>query len=555
MASPRPVLKRQGSKVRFSRGEMSPVGTMASDSTVHGVHGQHSYMPQPSQQQRQQASGQYTDDEGSVYDGNQYPYSEDISLAPSQDPSMVGNQAYYRQVDHREEEDEQSIHPHDSSSQRFDNSARDLGAPIPPDGYTATPPRVGTTRRATNTAQHRPQLDNLYAGPEASERFNPPPDQRARVEDVSPRGSVVGGYEQQYNQTPNRQPYNVPMNGSPQARPPSAMRSHYQQGAPPRLDSQPRYDQNGQYDQGRDGAYRGSTPARMSQLNVGTPSRRVDPQQQRHSVPDGSPHVNEAQYGSPRSPPQGIRRYPEYEDAAVAHQQRLSAAPPYQSPRNSYGNKTDVFSTPQGGRQDWDNKQPVQPNQYRHDSDATLNGAYNEKEGFENYTMGGGKSYGRPRAMSDDSGRSVAPGRKDEKDSKASMKRRTTREMENDDDDGSSYKVKGGVFSQLLRLTGRSSTLRRRISSRGASSVNGGQDLPTMKSLGLKKVNSTASTVFGADELDPDDPRVTGQKKKKRRNSWSDIPFGKGEDSGLGGKRNRRASIQYHVAGESDYQP
>jgi hypothetical protein len=76
-----------------------------------------------------------------------------------------------------------------------------------------------------------------------------------------------------------------------------------------------------------------------------------------------------------------------------------------------------------------------------------------------------------------------------------------------------------------------------------------------MKSLGLHKVGSTASTTFGAGELDNEDPRVTGVKPQKqdgRRASFSDMLFKRDvEDDGVfTGKRKRRASIQRHVAGE-----
>lgn len=77
-----------------------------------------------------------------------------------------------------------------------------------------------------------------------------------------------------------------------------------------------------------------------------------------------------------------------------------------------------------------------------------------------------------------------------------------------------------------------------------------------MHNLRLKRVGSTASTTFGAYELDQEDPRVTGQKPAtKRRASLSDMLYSAGSNlgrDGSGGRRKRRASIQRHVAGQSD---
>lgn len=90
------------------------------------------------------------------------------------------------------------------------------------------------------------------------------------------------------------------------------------------------------------------------------------------------------------------------------------------------------------------------------------------------------------------------------------------------------------------------------MNSRAASTQAG--ELPTMKSLGLKRVGSSVSTAWGDDELDQYDPRITGQKKKKgRSNSLSNLPFMRRNSSdGASTIRNkRRSSIQYHVAGAS----
>jgi len=126
------------------------------------------------------------------------------------------------------------------------------------------------------------------------------------------------------------------------------------------------------------------------------------------------------------------------------------------------------------------------------------------------------------------------------------MRRRTTREVEEDDTDF--YHVISGVLIQLFRL-GRSQTLRRRVSIQRSE---GPGELPTMRSLNLKRGESTATTAFGAEELDDEDPRVSGQKKNKnRRNRFGDFVSSMSTDGDTGGKKTRRASITYYVASAS----
>ena len=510
MASPRPVLKRSNSKVRFSRADMSPVGTMASDSTVHGVHGQHSRPPQTGPGTGA-PSDPYAYDQGQgAYDINSYPFSEDISLstsnAPEDHPLSGHAGGYYREVASEDE-----LHPHDSQSQQYQSN----------DGYTATPSRVGGSRQ-WGVAQ-RPGLDTLLSA-----------DQLTQMDgDVSPRGSTAGGI-------PYENPSRAAYQGSPHARPASALRSSLVMPSHP----------PGSPQRGADGDYPGS-PLRGSAIRASVPNMHTSPrrvlEQHRGSAPPefGSPTMGSPRFGSPRgSPNPAIRRYPEYEQAGPGvGLDRLSPVPPYGSPRSSFNRP----APPYAQERDWDEARRNERYGGRHDSDTTLQGEYDDgkpalgsdrRGGGHDEKGHGGKNYRRARSMSSDSGKSVAEG----------MRRRTTREVEDDEE---SYRVKGGVFSQLLRLTGRSNTLRRRVSSRGASSMGGAGELPTMKSLGLKRAQSGASTIFGTEELDRDDPRVTGQKKTaRRRNSWSDLPFSRTSNSGAaGGERKRRASIQFHVAG------
>ena len=498
MSSPnRPALRRQDSKVRFSRGDMSPVGTMASDSTVHGVH--HHYHHDDPQ------------DEQELYDANSYPFTNETSRSED-------NGGFYRGVS----EDEMTLDPHDSQSQRYGDYDEPVRAP---DVYTSTPPRVGT-RRWTNSQQQRPPLDTLLSE-EAVEQVN-----NSSNMIISPRGStIVGNYDSPSGPPPqNRSPYQH----SPQTRPSSALRASLVipsngPGSPQRVKPQEAVIERLDYPRG--------SPARLSMPNIGaTPPRRIA-EQHRSSAPNGSPIIGSPQFGSPsprqpvrQSPtpdaynrPQGYRRYDDYDRPT----DRLSPVPPYQSPRNSGAFQGDG----------WDREHRYA--QGRHDSDSTL-----RNDLFEKRKYGPGEyeekakssprpdqDYRRSRSMSDET-------------RGGDMRRRTTREMEGDTE---SYHVKGGVFSQLLRLTGRSATLRRRVSSQRSAAPG---DLPTMKSLGLRRVDSAVSTAFGADELDPDDPRVTGQKKTRRRSSFSELPFMRSlsTDGDVTGKKKRRASIQLHVA-------
>ena len=485
---------------------MSPVGTMASDSTVHGVH--HHHQPPPRVQP----------EEEELYDDNSYAFSNGASHdMPASD---VGG--YYQSVG---EEDEVTLHPHDSQSQRYAEYDETIA-----DGYTSTPSRVAA-RRWTNSPQARPGLATMM-------------DQHAvqshPTDMVSPRGStVVGDY-------PPSTPPRPSFQHSPQTRPTSALRSSLVMpsnapGSPQRMTPHEAVIERIDYPRG--------SPARSSMPNIGsTPPRRVI-EQHRVSAPNASPVVGSPQYGSPRqvlqqSPnPDVFTRspgYKQYDEYYRRVDRRLSPVPPYQSPRNS-----GAFPA------DWDRR----PGTGRRDSDTTLQGEYNEKSQYR------GDSNGR-RNYAEKSRYSPQPDQDYglERDSKrpddyrrqrgmstdsisGDMRRRTTREVEDDSD----YQVKGGVFSQLLRLTGRSSTLRRRVSSQ-RSAVPG--QIPTMKSLGLRRADSGVSTTFGADELDTDDPRVTGQKKKARRSSFGDLPFMRtmSMDGGVAGPKKRRASIQFHVA-------
>ncbi|WVQ96776.1 hypothetical protein IAU59_003883 [Kwoniella sp. CBS 9459] len=531
----RPVLKpgdRQNSKVRFSRDELAPIRSDPSDFLP-------SHDPTPA---RPSIVSTYEDaPEGDYYDTDaSFPFhAEPVELSESvDDPNQYPQHAmyaqggapagYYREVPGEDMQD-------DTSHYDYHPQAHTVTA-AHGDGYTSTPPRV--TGRRWSSAQHRPTLDTLHSAEE--DLYNP-------TITSSPRASQV------------IQPNDIP---SPYARPRSALRSSLVQrdrGVDQFQQSQQQQNHIGsprqlytEYDQQ-------PTPpriARASAPHIGyTPPRRML-EQHRFSVPSaGSPRQ-----ASPRLSPSPDVFSPSqaqgHRGSINSQTQRYSPAPPYpveeewNDRRGSRGRGGD-----DGKDRMWEEgereREGEKDNRFRYDgghndSDETL---YEEKVSSKSKYSPAPR--GRQRSLSDSSRLNPNHDSRDQ----GGMRRRTTRQLEedDDDDDSRSYHVKGGVFSQLLRLTGRTNTMRRRISSRsgfgGASSGPG--LLPTMKSLGLRRLDSRTSTTCGAEELDPDDPRVTGQKKKKnRRNSLSDLPFMRTDtsESGMTYKRKRRASIQLHVA-------
>ncbi|OCF43967.1 hypothetical protein I317_02237 [Kwoniella heveanensis CBS 569] len=533
----RPALKpgdRQNSKVRFSRDELAPIRSDPSDFLP-------SHGGDPTSSARPSIVSTYEDaPEGDYYDTDaSFPFhAEPVELSESVDgPSEhqryamhaqgdQQNAGYYREVPGDEVDD--------MSHYEMQSQAQQVPAATHGDGYTSTPPRV--TGRRWSSAQHRPTLDTLHSAEE--ELYNP-------IVTSSPRASQI------------IQPNEVP---SPYARPRSALRSSLVQRdrAMDQFQQQQQQANVGSPRQLYAESDQQPTPpriARASAPHIGyTPPRRML-EQHRFSVPSaGSPH-----HGSPRLSPNPDVFSPSqsqgHRGSINSQTQRYSPAPPYpveeewNDRRGSRGRGGD-----DGKDRLWDEddreRDRVKDRKFRYDgghndSDETL---YEEKVSAKSKYSSSPR--GRQRSLSDSSRLNPNHDSRDQ----GGMRRRTTRQLEeDDDDDASAYHVKGGVFSQLLRLTGRTNTMRRRISSRsgmgGASSGPG--LLPTMKSLGLRRLDSRASTTCGADELDADDPRVTGQKKKKnRRNSLSDLPFMRTDtgDSGMTYKRKRRASIQLHVA-------
>lgn len=497
MAQPqptRPILRRQSSKVRFSRGDnMSPVGTMVSDSDLRPGVG-------PAQQST--TANNNGNQQAAVYDVNSYPFevTTEISLSQSQDRG--------RDVP----EDQVPLNPYAQQ-----------------DHYTATPPRPSTVRRSTGPVPvpgiqapvHRPTLDALVPGPYGSA-------------EISPRNTTgVDSYEM------------PPVHNSPAQRPSSVLRPSIVANYP-----SPQRAEQAEY-QPPQGSPRAARPSMPPQSPAQQAQRRMYDQHQAQHRPSAP-----AVMGSPRESPRpdtytqyrpsvapGYRRN-EYEERSG-----ITPGPTYGSPRHGYFERPHYgpthdyghghsYGQPQDGRYRRLEDEPVERGRY--DSDATLQGdAYDEKY---RKPSGGAPPPRRPRSMSDTS-------------DPRHMHRKSTKDFE--DAEEGTYTVKGGIFSQLLRLGRGNNTMRRRQSSRGiALSSRGtsacGDELPTMQTLGLKKIGSTASTTYGGDELDEEDPRVTGQKPARRRSSFSDMLFKgsqMGED-GMAGRRKRRASIQKHVACE-----
>ncbi|KAK8858427.1 hypothetical protein IAR55_002654 [Kwoniella newhampshirensis] len=506
----RPVLKpgdRKDSKVRFSREELAPVHTDPSD-----------FLPHHDQTASARSSIQRDDE---YHDSNSYPFSaEPIELSESQDLGEAQNHlqsaSHYCAVADGEGE---QITFHHSGERSYEVTQPQS------DGYTPSPVRVGSRR--WSSAQHRPTLDTLLSAEDV--------DDYHRFQSISPRNSQVV-----------QQTYDASV-GNPYTRPPSVLRSSIANTNT--AHASPRQQQPYAETDHPPSPYR-SARASAPALNH-TPPRRVF-DQHRYSIPTGSPNVP-----SPRPAPtpdmysSGFKRY--------EGERRLTPAPPYPSEeewnRNGGHDRDRERDREREQDREWQDMRDQDRDRQREldrkhgnpekrsDSDETL---YDEKRGCGKYPPDNRQTR-RQRSLSDTSKLNIPSPHS------GGMRRRTTREVEEDDDE-STYHVKGGVFSQLLRLTGRTNTMRRRMSSKsgaGASSAGPGT-LPTMKSLGLRRLDSTASTIYGGDELDMDDPRITGQKKKRgRRNSLSDLPFMRtetGDSMGPYGRRKRRASIQLHVA-------
>lgn len=497
--SPRPALKRQSSKVRFSRGDMSPVGTMVSDNDGQGGATLHQSGPTAPPV----LHNPFRDLNQDAYEINSYSFdgSTEIALSQSRDQAPNDNNGRYRGVP----SEDASFNPYED-------------APEDHDPYTTAPPRMSARRypgsgaNTTPTQAHRPTLDSLL----------PINDMRYASAEISPRNTAgMDSYVM------------PPVHTSPAPRPASALRPSLVNNFPSPKRSMQQNNPESDYAEYQ----QQNSPRARASIPASAPRRIMEQQQARQSIPQSAPR-DMLQMGSPRnnqSPrPEPFRPGPGYRRNEYEERTGLTPGPTYQRPSYFSQNHTQYDQYQQDDRQ-------------RYDSQATLTGddQYNEKYAQKKYSTDS-QPPRRQRAMSDTS---------DSRD----MRRRSTKELE--DAETGTYTVKGGVFSQLLRLTGRS--MRRRQSSRGIAASSratscAGEDLPTMKSLGLHKVGSTASTTFGPGELDNEDPRITGVKPGKmqinRRASFSDMLFKRDtEDADEGvftGKRKRRASIQRHVAGE-----
>jgi len=493
--SPRPVLKRQSSKVRFSRGDMSPVGTMVSDTDNQGE----STLHQSGPVHPPALINPFRDLNSEAYDIDSYPFgaSTEIALSQSQDNGTSMNT---------------NINTQNNGYRGVPTNNPYEDAPGEQDTYTTAPPRMSSRRfpannNTTPTQGHRPTLDALLP-------HNHMPYSSA---EISPRNTAgMDSYIM------------PPVHTSPAPRPASALRPSLVNNYPSPQQRPVHQEMEGQYADYHDGS-----PRVRASIPASAPRRLME--QQRPSMQQGSPR-DSGQIGSPRNhqsprPSEQFRPGPGYRRNEYEDRTGLTPGPTYNRPSYFAQTHQDYPQRPTDERQ-------------RYDSQATLTGdePYQEKKYSSDRP-----SISRPRASSDTSDRE--------------MRRRSTKELE--DAENGTYAVKGGVFSQLLRLTTGRNSMRRRQSSRGIAASSratscAGDEVPTLKSLGLHKTGSIASTTFGAGELDSEDPRVTGVKPQpfNRRASFSDMLFKRDvEDDGVfTGKRKRRASIQRHVAGESPCQ-
>ncbi|RXK38545.1 hypothetical protein M231_04177 [Tremella mesenterica] len=534
MSSPQqnnpPEVRRQ-SVVRFSRGDRSPIGTMASDSTINGPH----VHPTPLQLQQAQARAR-----------QQQQNQQQQYLQQQQ-------QQLQQQLEFQQQQQQQRQDASPRASQTY------LGAPLepshlPPRGQSPgsqqsieegqpPPGQRSPQSQATTNIQHYsqeafdgatyPLTSEVSLGPtEAGSDYYGVGDDR---ETLAPGDSESVRYVQLQEMEDS---YTAP----PQRVIRGGRQSETNNNPPLELSPRSTIDAQGYEDYRTYVARQQQSPS--GQLHPSSPLRGPVVQDQGYLSPLSLPasqaprgfrdsrlsRINvqigdEDIRGSPRaSPSRGAQgdMYNQQNNPNIPHRPSLGPAPAYSSPRGSLGTMP-YYVLDDMRRASWTREQAA-------------NLVYPDER--VQPTVPHRKDRHRPRSLS----HSRRP-------SDQAMRRRTTREMEDDDEDDS-YKVKGGFMSSLLRLTGQgSSTMRRRLSSKAGSEVETRPRNPRRPS--LKKNDSFASTVFGADELEEDDPRLTEKQKKKRSHSISDF-FNKKDDYGsdagsVASRRPRRASIQVHV--------
>ena len=505
----RPGMRRHSSAVRFSRGDRSPIGTLTSDDSTQGV------ARPPNQSAPHDQSG--------AYDVNAYPVVSETSASGYTNP-------YYNS-----EADDTELESRTQRESAASSETITPGSRIQVDPYTATPPRV-STRRMTNPSAATPP-------PEVRQQFATPPGVHRDDEMVSPRSNP--------SEWDSPRPDWQPQSATPARRPlpsDSLAQSPRQPGTPsdwgsPRAQWQPQPPS--------------PSPARLpSALKNASPA--MQPYTGNSYSPSASPFMGSQQrypefptrrptetrpspaFGPPGADAQpGFRQYDA--DDSTPPEAQAPLYPPTQAQMPFGHHEENVPAEPRFSLSEWQEYQRQQQRRSEHDPDDgqrrqqqwQSDGRHDSDETLrDGYTVNSEKPplpQGDGRYLQADDG---------------SMRRRTTREME---DDEQSYQVKGGVFSQLLRLAGRSNTqLRRRQMSQGTSSQGEGE-APTMSNLGIRsRASSVASTLFHGEEIELEDPRMTGKKPKHKRPTWEETGYTHTDAHG----RRRKSSIQLHVASE-----
>ena len=492
----RPTPRRHSSQVRFSRVDKPPIGTLTSEDSSQGG-SDRTYVPS-----RPNKMDPRSRDADGPYDVNK--------LSNPSAPQSPANRAPYAGSYYNSEADDTEA----DVARRFPGADHGIAENNHRDSYTATPPRIANRRMSI--ADRDVPVDPISTRP--SQTFATPPTAAIATvdEDISPCSTVPNEWSWQRSPTPaGRSP--TPANGrspTPAGRP-SAMKqpspnplTHY--AGPPNISP-----------------YMGSPQPRQGSVAEYTVHPRSD--SIGREMPPRSP-----QYGSPKpNMMAGYRRYDE-KDPYSGH-----SPVPNQSVPGSPRPSALAAAAPPGELRlsvsEWEDYQRQQMRQSngRHDSDETLQGGPYPDDKSKLPPQG---AYISPCPNDP---RYLNPGSLDQ----CGMRRRTTREVE---DDPETYRIKGGVFSQLLRLAGRSNTLQQRQVSVGASSQGTSAELPTMTNLGLRsRANSAASTVFQGNEYEPEDPKITGKVVQARRPEWEDTAY---EATSEHGHRRRRSSIQLHVA-------
>lgn len=174
---------------------------------------------------------------------------------------------------------------------------------------------------------------------------------------------------------------------------------------------------------------------------------------------------------------------------------------------------------------------------------------------------------GRTRKESYSHPQHPLPGRRSERDMEEGRGLPPRRDKTHWEKQGEKYRMQGGVFSQLLKLSALPQTLPD-LGPPGGYKGDGlktqppreiprsNQGLPTLKSLGINQGDSLFHREYDDMELDSEDPRVTGVIPRRNARSGEDGVFLKmfmSGETGMSAEEYQRQEIQRQVSGKLFY--